>query len=50
LRYTNAVLEANAKVNGIGEIHTHPTPVEQFGCHFKYVTLPNQRVDVQNSI
>jgi len=35
-----AVLEANGKVNGIGEI-SNPSPsqtLDQFGCRFKYIT------------
>jgi len=41
-----------SKVNGIGEIGT-PTPLkplDQFGCHFKYITTSVQVVDVQNVI
>jgi len=37
-----AVLEANAKVNGIGDFST-PTPtkpMDQFDCHFKDTLTP----------
>ena len=47
-----AVLEANGKVNGIGEI-SHPSPsqtLDQFGCRFKYITNSAHAVDVQNLI
>ena len=47
-----AVLEANGKVNGIGEIShlSSPKPLDQFGCRFKYITTSPQGVDVQNLI
>ena len=47
-----AVLEANGKVNGIGEIlHPSPSkPLDQFGCCFKYITTSTQGVDVPNLI
>ena len=47
-----AVLEANGKVNGIGEISnlSPPKPLDQFGCRFKYITTSPQGVDVQNLI
>jgi len=47
-----AVLEANGKVNGIGE-NSHPAPskpLDQFGCRCKYITTFPQGVDVQNLI
>jgi len=47
-----AVLEANGKVNGIGEI-SHPSPsqtLDQFGCRFKYIATSVQGVDVPNLI
>ena len=47
-----AVLEANGKVNGIGEI-SHPSPpqpLDQFECRFKYITTSAQGVDVPNMI
>ena len=46
------MLEANGKVNGIGEI-SHPSPpqpLDQFGCRFKYITTSAQGVDVPNLI
>jgi len=46
MHYT--VLEANAKVSGIGEI-SHPYP-SKFGYHFKYITMSTQGVSVQNLI
>jgi len=44
------VLEANGKVNGIGEIsQTSPAqPLDQFGCRFKYITASAKGVDVPN--
>jgi len=44
------VLEANAKVNGRGQIsHPHPTKtLNQFGWQFKYIITSAQGVDVQN--
>ena len=46
-----AVLEANGKVNGIGEIsHPPPKPLDQFGCRFKSITMSPQGVDMQNLI
>jgi len=47
-----AVLEANGKVHGIGEI-SHPSPpqpLDQFGCRFNYITMSAQGVDVPNLI
>ena len=45
------MLEANGKVNGIGEIsHPPPQPLHQFGCRFKYITTSTQGVDVPNLI
>ena len=46
------MLEANGKVNGIGEISnpSPPKPLDQFGCRFKYITMSHQGVDVQNLI
>jgi len=46
------VLEANGKVNGIGEIsHPYPPkPLDQFGYRFKYITTSPQGVDAQNLI
>jgi len=47
-----AVLEANGKVSGIGDI-LHPTPaqpLDQFGCRFKYITMSARGVDVPNFI
>ena len=46
------MLEANGKVNGIGEIshHSPPQPLDQFGCRFKYITTSAQGVDVQNLV
>ena len=46
------MLEANGKVNGIGEI-SHPSPPKpfyQFGCRFKDITKSPQGFDVQNLI
>ena len=47
-----AVLEANGKVNGIGEISysSPPQPLDQFGCRFKYITTSAQGVNVPNLI
>jgi len=53
LRFSDLpVLEANGKVNGIGEIWHPPQPLDQFGCRFKYIGLTTsaQRVDVPNLI
>ena len=47
-----AVLEANGKVNGIGEI-SNPSPsqtLDQFGCRFKYITTSPKGVDVPNFV
>ena len=47
-----AVLEANGKVNGIGEISnpSPPKPLDQIGCRFKYITTSPKGVDVPNLI
>jgi len=47
-----AVLEANGKVNGIGEISDPPPPkpLDQIGCGFKYMTKSPKGVDVQNLV
>jgi len=46
------VLEANGKLDGIGEISlpSPPQPLDQFGCRFKYITTLAQGVDVPNLI
>ena len=46
------MLEANGKVNGIGEISnpSPPKPLDQFGCGFKYITTSPQGVGVQNLV
>ena len=49
---TNAVLEANAKVNGRAPfLDPHPscTP-NQFWCHLKYITTSTKGVHVQNLV
>ena len=49
-RMPGSVLEANAKVNGSGQIsHSRPSkPVNQYGRRFKYITAFAQGVDVHN--
>jgi len=49
---SHAVLEANGKVNGIGE-NSHPSPpqpLDQFGCRFKCITTSAKGIDVPNLI
>jgi len=48
-----AVLEANAKVNGTGQIlhpYTPPKLLRQFVYRLKYITTSVKGVDVQNLV